>query len=256
MKFSANLGFLWNDLPLPDAIRAAKANGFDAVECHWPYDVPAADTAAALADTGLTMLGLNTRRGNVDEGDNGLAAIPGREKEARAAIDESIDYAVAINTNNIHVMAGFTDHGEQAENCIRENLAYACEQAAKSDKVILIEPLNKYDAPGYHLSTLETALETQRAVAKPNLKIMFDCYHLQIMGDDLIRRLGSCMKNVGHIQIAAVPDRGEPDKGEINYPWLLKEIDNLGWAGFIGAEYKPRTSVEDGLTWLSAYHLK
>lgn len=253
IRFSANLGFLWNTLPLPDAIHAAKRAGFEAVECHWPYATPSSEVKNALNETGLKMLGLNTQRGNVASGDNGVAALVDREQEARAFIDEAIAYANEIDCLNIHVMAGFTDHGEHAENCFRENLTYACEQAAKSDKVILIEPLNKYDAPGYHLSTLETALETQRAVAKHNLKIMFDCYHLQIMGGDLIRRLSSCLKNVGHIQIAAVPDRGEPDNGEINYPWLLKEIDDLGWEGFIGAEYKPRTSVEDGLTWLSAY---
>ena len=180
MKFSANLGFLWNDLTLPDAIRAAKASGFDAVECHWPYDVPAADTAAALADTGLTMLGLNTRRGNADEGDNGLAAIPGREAEARAAIDESIDYAVAINTNNIHVMAGFAS-GNVAAQTFEENLKYATQQASKHGITILIEPLNKYDAPGYFLTTTGQALELIKQINADNLKLMFDCYHVQLM---------------------------------------------------------------------------
>ncbi|MGJ8617909.1 MAG: TIM barrel protein, partial [Sulfitobacter sp.] len=106
MKFSANLGFLWNDRPLPDAIRAARAAGFDAVECHWPYDVPASDVADALHETDLKMLGLNTRRGDVAAGDNGLCAISGREAEARAAIDEAIVYASAIGALNIHVMAG------------------------------------------------------------------------------------------------------------------------------------------------------
>ena len=109
MKFLANLGFLWNDRPLPDAIRAAKAAGFDAVECHWPYDVPASDVADALTETGLKMLGLNTRRGNVVAGDNGLAVITGREGEARAGIDEALNYAQAIDVPNIHVMAGFSN---------------------------------------------------------------------------------------------------------------------------------------------------
>ena len=144
MRFSANLGFLWNDRPLPEAIRAAKAAGFDAVECHWPYDVPAASVKAALDETGLPMLGLNTRRGDVGAGDNGLSAIPGRETEARAAIDEAVAYARALGTPNIHVMAGFAE-GEAARQTFVSNLPYACETAAPHGITILIEPLNRYD---------------------------------------------------------------------------------------------------------------
>ena len=117
MKFSANLGFLWTDRSLPDAIRAAKTAGFDAVECHWPYDIPAEEVKAALIETGLTMLSLNTRRGDVTAGDNGLSAIPGREDEARTAIDEAIAYANAIGTPNVHVMAGFAN-GDQASKVL------------------------------------------------------------------------------------------------------------------------------------------
>ncbi len=113
--------------------------------------------------------------------------------------------------------------------------------------------MNKRDAPGYHLATLEAALDTLDAVSLPNLKIMFDCYHLQIMGGDLFKRLSATMDHIGHIQIAAVPDRGEPDRGEIDFPWLLAEIDHFGWTGFIGAEYRPRGSMDAGLAWLSAY---
>lgn len=253
IRFSANLGFLWNNLSLPDAIRAAKQAGFEAVECHWPYATPPRDVNEALGETGLTMLGLNTQRGNVKGGENGVSALVGREQEARGYIDEALGYANEIQCQNIHVMAGFSNQGVEADTCFRNNLVYACEQAAKIYKTILIEPLNQYDAPGYHLSTLEAALQTIQALAKPNLKIMFDCYHLQIMGGDLIRRLGTCIDHVGHIQIAAVPDRGEPDNGEIDFPWLLNKIDTLGWSGFIGAEYKPRGTMEAGLSWLSAY---
>ena len=150
MKFSANLGFLWSELPLPQAIRAAKAAGFDAVECHWPYDVPKAEVNASLDETGLKMLGLNTRRGNVEAGDNGLAALPDRTDEARAAIDEAIAYACAIDCGAIHVMAGFAQ-GQEAHNCFVSNLHYASEQASPHGITILIEPLNNYDAPGYFL---------------------------------------------------------------------------------------------------------
>lgn len=251
MRFSANLGFLWTELALPDAIRAAKAAGFHAVECHWPYAVPMAEVNAALQETGLKMLGLNTQRGNVAAGDNGVASIPGREAEARAFIDEAIAYARGINCGAVHVMAGFTDRSNAAEASFRANLSYACDVAP--DLTILIEPLNHYDAPGYHLSTLDQALETIAAVDRSNLKAMFDCYHLQIMQGDLLRRVEHHLDQIGHIQFAAVPDRAEPDQGEIDYVWLLPAIAKLGWDTPFGAEYKPRQSTDEGLGWMRAY---
>ena len=251
--FSANLGFLWTELSLPDAITAAGKAGFDAVECHWPYATPADDTKEALLNSELSMLGINTQRGDVAAGDNGVAAIAGRESEARQYIDEAIAYAAAINCANVHVMAGFTDGGEAAEATFQGNLRYACEQANKFEVNILIEPLNHYDAPSYHLSTLDAALATIKAVDAPNIKVMFDCYHLQIMQGDLTRRLKQHLSSIGHIQIAAVPDRSEPDQGEVHYPNLLAALDEMGWDGFVGAEYKPRNGTDAGLSWLSAY---
>ena len=177
IKFSANLGFLWSELSLPDAIRAAKMAGFDAVECHWPYDVPPNDIVLALEETGLKMLGLNTRKGDVDAGENGLSAIPGREVDARLAIDEAISYALAISAKSIHVMAGFTS-SHDAEKVFIRNLQYACDKAIKFNIKILIEPLNKYDAPGYFLTTTKQALKVMDKVNKSNLKLMFDCYHV------------------------------------------------------------------------------
>ncbi|MFT4793047.1 MAG: hydroxypyruvate isomerase [Paracoccaceae bacterium] len=250
-KLSANLGFLWTELSLPDAIRAAKRAGFVAVECHWPYDVPPADIIAALKETGLPMLGLNTSRGDTGAGDNGLSAIPGREAEARAAIDEAVAYAAAIECANIHVMAGFTDRGLAAEDTFRANLAYACAAAAPHGITILIEPLNNRDAPGYHLADMDAAIATINAVGASNLKAMFDCYHIQIMQGDLAKRLAASLPYIGHIQIAAVPDRGEPDTGEVNYAWLLPAIDAMGWGGHIGAEYKPRAGTDAGLGWMA-----
>jgi 2-dehydrotetronate isomerase len=207
MKFSANLGFLWADRPLPDAIRAAKASGFDAVECHWPYDVPAAETKAALEETGLPMLGLNTRRGDLSNGHNGLAALPGREADARATIDEALAYAGAVSASAVHVMAGFSG-GPRARSTFCANLAHACETAADG-VTILIEPLNHYNAPGYFLSTTSQAADIIREVGKPNLRLMFDCYHVQIMEGDVVRRFESLFPLVGHVQIASVPDRGK-----------------------------------------------
>jgi len=250
IKLSANLGFLWTELTLPDAIRAAKQAGFDAVECHWPYAVDTTDTKAALIETGLKMLGLNTQRGKPDQGDNGVAAIPGREAEAHGFIDEACAYAAAIDCGNIHVMAGFTDKGELAESTFRKNLAYASDVAAKNSQTILIEPLNSRDAPGYHLTNVESAIKTIEAVGSNNIKLMFDCYHIQIMQGDLIERLRHCLPYIGHIQIAAVPDRGEPDAGELSYKGIFKALEDMGYAGYIGAEYRPRLSTEAGLSWM------
>ncbi len=250
ITYSANLGFLWTDRSLPDAIHAAKAAGFHAVECHWPYETPADQVVRALSETGLKMLGLNTQRGNTDAGENGVAALSGREADAQNFIDQAIAYAVAIDCNNIHVMAGFTDKGEKARSTFAENLRYACQAAAAHGKTILIEPLNIYDAPGYHISTLEEAQTALQDVGAENLKIMFDCYHMQIMGGDLLRRFRAVRDDVGHIQFASVPDRSEPDTGEVNYAWLLREIRRAGFTGPFGAEYKPATTTDEGLGWL------
>lgn len=249
MKFSANLGFLWNDRPLPDAIRAAKAAGFDAVECHWPYDVPPKAVKEALDETGLPMLGLNTRRGDIGAGDNGLSALPGREVEARAAIDEAIAYATAIGARNIHVMAGFSDSSD-AHQTFADNLTYACAVAAPHGITILIEPLNKYDAPGYFLTTTDQARAIIEAVGAPNLKLMFDCYHVQLMEGDLTHRIEALLPSIGHIQFASVPDRGPPGSGEINYEHVFEITRQLGYDTPLGAEYKSSGHTGDTLGWL------
>ena len=252
-RFSANLGFLWTELSLPEAIHAAGQAGFKAVECHWPFATDSAEVKAALAHAALPMLGLNTRRGDVAGGDNGVAAIPGREAEARNYIDEAIIYAREIDCPNVHVMAGVSDQGAAADTTFAQNLLYACRHAYEYNMNILIEPLNQYDAPGYHLQTIDDALNTMSAVDARNLKLMFDCYHLQIMQGDLTRRLQRHIKDIGHIQIASVPDRTEPDNVELHYPNLLRSLDDMGWTGYVGAEYKPRTTTAEGLNWLKSY---
>ena len=251
MKFSANLGFLWADRPLPDAIRAAKAAGFDAVECHWPYDVPAVETKAAREETGLRMPGLNTRRGNVKIGENGLAAVPGREADARSTIEEAIAYARIISATAIHVMAG-NSSGPRARQAFRDSLAYACD-AAGDAITILIEPLNHYNAPGYFLNSTSQAADIVREVGRPNLRVMFDFYHIQIMEGDVTRRFESLLPFIGHVQIASVPDRGTPDHGELDYLYVLKRIEALGWRRPIGAEYVPEITAAPDMHWLDQY---
>lgn len=252
-KFSANLGLLWRELALPDAIRAASRAGFDAVECHWPYDVPVDAVRAALAETGLAMLGLNTARGRVEAGENGLAALPGREAEARAAIDQAIDYALAIGALNVHVMAGSAG-GAAARQTFISNLSYACEQAAPHGLTILIEPLNRFDWPGYFLRTTDQAADIIRSVDATNLRLMFDCYHVQITEGDLTRRLRALMPIIGHVQIAGVPDRDAPDRGEVNYCYIVDVLDGLGYDTPIGAEYRPSGSTEESLGWMATLH--
>lgn len=251
MRFSANLGFLWADRPLPDAIRAAKAAGFDAVECHWPYDVPPEQVREALQETGLPMLGLNTRRGDVTGGENGLSALPGREAEAREAIDEAVAYARAIGAGAIHVMAGFSE-GSEAHGVFVENLRYAAGIADKEGITILIEPLNRHDAPGYFLQTTDQARQIINEVAAANLKLMFDCYHVGRTEGDVTTRLKDLRTVIGHIQFASVPDRGAPDHGEIAYGYVFESIERLGWERPLGAEYKPVGATEETLGWMSS----
>lgn len=250
MLFSANLGFLWTDKALPDAIHAAKAAGFDAVECHWPYDTPIQDVNSALKATGLNMLGLNTRRGN--EGENGLSALIGREEDAKNAIDESITYASEILVKNIHVMAGNTS-GEAAHKVFVSNLRYACKMAKPNGINILIEPLNKYDAPDYFLKTTDQALKIIEEVGADNIKLMFDCYHVQQMEGDLSHKIKDLLPFIGHIQFASVPDRGAPDHGELNYAHVFSVIKGLGYKIPLGAEYKPVGDTDASLAWLKDY---
>lgn len=249
MKFSANLGFLWNTISLPDAIRAAKAAGFDAVECHWPYETPSQSVVAALEETGFEMLGLNTLRGNPAAGDNGLSALANRIPEARAAIDQALAYAIEIKAQSIHVMAGFAT-GPEAHETFIGNLRYACRLAEAHGITILIEPLNRHDAPGYFLTTTDQAAAIIAEVGNDNLRLMFDCYHVQRMEGDVSHRLQDLQTIIGHIQFASVPTRGAPDQGELNYSHVFDVIDTLGWTAPLGAEYKPVGETNASLDWL------
>jgi len=267
LRFSANLGFLWTELPLPTAIHAAHQAGFDAVECHWPFDTDLRSLNAALAATGLEFLGLNTRRGAA--GENGLAALVGRQADARMAIDEAITYAIGAGARNIHVMAGIAS-GAEAEAAFIENLGYATRNAAKHDKVILIEPLNQRDNPGYFLTSCAQARRIINAVGSPNLKLMFDCYHIAILEgaepgereverhdltEMVIRHLDANQDIIGHIQFAGVPDRGPPDSGCLDYETVFAAIRAIGYDAPLGAEYRPPNGqTEPSLGWLGQMH--
>lgn len=252
VRFSANLGFLWRELELPDAIRAAAAAGFSAVECHWPYDAPRSAIRAALDETGLPMLSLNTRPGDLAVGEFGLCALPGRAAEARAAIDQSIAWASALGVPQIHAMAGCA-RGPEAEAALAATLAYACLEAAPYGIGILIEPINPHDVPGYALASTAEAVAMIERVAAPNLRLIFDCYHVQRAEGDVSARLRALMPLIGHVQVASVPDRGPPDHGELDYGHVFGLLERLGHAAPVGAEYRPDGPTGDSLGWMARF---
>jgi 2-dehydrotetronate isomerase len=254
-RFSANLGFLFTEVPEIERIAAAAAAGFKAVEMHWPYQVPAAEMRSALSRSQVTMLGLNTPVGNAAAGDFGLGALSGREAEFQQALDQAVSYGHAIGATAVHCMSGLVtpDAASAAERTLVTNLTLAADKASQADMTVLIEPINHRDKPGYFLHTIEQAASIIDQVGRRNVKIMFDCYHTQIMQGDLTRRLKDHLDLIGHVQIAAVPSRAEPDEGEIDYRDICRSLDRLGYSGWIGAEYKPRGRTEDGLGWLSTW---
>jgi 2-dehydrotetronate isomerase len=247
MKLSANIGFLFSDRPLIERIQAAAAHGFAAIEMHWPYDVPPEPVRDAIAAHGLAMLGINTPRGG--SADFGLGAVPGREAEFQAGFDLSLDYAQRIGAAAIHCMAGKAQKGDAAWGVFVDNLRIAADKARGTGITLLIEPINHRDAPGYALSRSEEAAAIIERTGRADIKLMFDCYHLQITEGDLTRRLETLLPIIGHVQIAAVPSRAEPDEGEIDYAHILQHLDRLGYDGWVGAEYKPRGLTEAGLGW-------
>jgi 2-dehydrotetronate isomerase len=250
-RFSANLGFLFSDRPEIERIAAAASCGFKAVEMHWPYDVPAPAIREALASHNLTMLGLNMPVGNT-AGDFGLGAVPGREGEFRQALDQALSYGSTIQASAIHCLAGIVHDNDPvaAERAFVANLQIAADKASQAGMTILIEPMNHRDRPGYFLSHVEQAAAVIGKAERHNIKLMFDCYHVQITQGDLITRLKTHLNLIGHVQIAAVPSRAEPDEGEVNYREIFRTLDSLGYQGWIGAEYRPRGRTEDGLGWL------
>ena len=250
-RLAANLGHLFTERPLIERFGAAAAAGFTAVELQFPYDLPPAQVKAELARHGLTQLGVNTPQCP----EFGLASLPGRERDFDAAFARALDYVVAIGGHAIHCMAGVVlpEQRPAAEMVFIKNLSRATAQAADAGITVLIEPINPRDRPNYFLRHVEHAADIIGKVGAPNLRVQFDFYHVQIMGGDLLTRFQKYLPAIGHVQIAAVPSRGEPDEGEVNYPAVFEAIDRSGYSGWIGCEYKPRTRTEDGLGWAKKY---
>lgn len=252
LRFSANLGFLWPELDLIGRMEAAATAGFGAVELHWPYDVPPGDVRAACKRHDLTLLGLNTGVGNASSGEFGLGAISGRETDFQVLIDQAIAYCRESGAQSIHVMAGVLRPEEQMEarSTFLRNLELAATKAAAYELTLLLEPINPRDKPGYFYSRIGEAAELIDELGASNVKLMFDIYHVGVTEGDVLKRLERFMPMIGHIQIAAVPSRAEPDEGEIAYDRILKTVDALDYEGWVGCEYKPRADTSAGLGWI------
>jgi 2-dehydrotetronate isomerase len=250
-RFAANLGHLFTERPLIERLGAAANAGFTAVELQFPYEIAPSAVKAELARHGLTQLGINTPPGP----ESGLAALPGRERDFEAAFRRALDYVVAIGGTAIHCMSGCVPPEQRpaAEMVFIKNLSRAAADAAKAGITLLIEPINPRDRPDYFLHRVEHAADVIAKIGAPNLRMQFDFYHVQIISGDLIKRFEKHLPSIGHLQIAAVPTRGEPDEGEINYPRIFDTIDRSGYTGWIGCEYRPRGRTEDGLGWARPY---
>jgi hydroxypyruvate isomerase len=256
-RLAANLAYLFTERPLLERFGAAAAAGFRAVELQLPYDHAPSAVKSEIDRHGLTVLGINTGPGRSAAGEFGVAAVPGREQEFATLFKQALDYVTAIGGCQIHCLAGKVPPEQRpaAEKTFIANLARAADAAREHNITLLIEPINPRDRPDYFLNRAEQAADIIAKVERPNVRIQFDFYHAQIVGGDLIRRLEKHFPLVGHVQIAAVPSRREPDEGEVNYPAIFAALDRLGYDTWIGCEYRPRGKTEDGLGWARAYGL-
>jgi 2-dehydrotetronate isomerase len=254
-RFAANLAYLFTERPLIERFAAAAASGFRAVELQLPYSHAPSAVKAELDRYGLTVLGINTAPGRSAAGEFGVAAVPGREQEFAVLFKQALDYVTAIGGCQIHCLAGKVPPEQRpaAEKTFVANLARAADAAREKNITLLIEPINPRDRPDYFLTRAEQAADIIAKVGRPNLRIQFDFYHAQIVAGDLITRFEKHLPVVGHVQIAAVPSRHEPDEGEVNYPAIFAALDRLGYDKWIGCEYRPRGKTEDGLGWARAY---
>jgi hydroxypyruvate isomerase len=250
-RFSAHLAFLWQELPFLRRLEAAKRAGFPAVECAVP-EAPANEMRQRCGELGLSFIGINTSPGEQEGGRTGFAALPGLEAAFAKDLGQALDYAGEAGVRHIHVLAGVIDGiaHQEAEATFLRNMEMGIRMAEKAGVMLLLEGLNSRDRPGYFLSRSADAFAIVRRFASPRLKVMFDTYHAQIMEGDIVARLEAGLPDVGHIQISGVPGRSEPDHGELDHRHILAAIDRLGWAGFVGCEYHPRTTTEEGLGWI------
>ncbi|MGE0405744.1 MAG: 2-oxo-tetronate isomerase, partial [Candidatus Korobacteraceae bacterium] len=255
-KFAANLSLMFSEVPFLERFERAARAGFRGVEFLRAYDHPPEAIAEALQASGLKNVLFNMPSGDWNAGERGLSAVLGREEEFRESVATAMRYAKVLGTPCIHVLAGIVPPDGDRARCRQlyiQNLCYAARQLATIGSTLVIEPINPRDMPGYLLSTQAEAHAIREEVGEPNLKVQMDFYHAQIVEGDLATKLRRYLPNVAHIQIAGVPDRHEPDEGEVNYRYLFRLLDELGYQGWVGCEYRPRGVTEDGLRWLQAF---
>ena len=252
-RFSANLGHLFVEYPLIERVGAAAKSGFTAIELQLPYELAPSAVKAEIDRHGLTMLNINSPQG--PGGEPGLAAVAGREQEFATLFGKGLDYVVAIGGTSIHVLSGLVQPNERpaAERVIVSNLVRACDEAAARNIFLMLEPLNQRDRPGYFVSHIEHIADIIAKVGKPNLKIMYDFYHVQVMQGDVLKRMEKYLPLIGHVQFAGPPARTPPQTGELNCPVIFEVIDAMGWIGWVGAEYGPGGPTLDSLSWGKPY---
>jgi hydroxypyruvate isomerase len=248
-KFAANLSMMFTELPFLDRFAAAAKAGFKGVEFLFPYEFPASELASRLKDNGLSLVLFNLPPGDFAKGERGLAALPGREAEFDAAVARALEYAQALACPRLHVMAGLVHQGASRALYVA-NLRKAARRAAAAGIDIIIEPINTRDIPGYFLNRTSEARAVIYEAGEPNLGLQFDIYHRQVMEGDVATAIREYAPLTRHYQLAGPPDRGEPDWGELNYPYLFRLIDETGFDGWIGCEYKPRHGTLEGLKWI------
>lgn len=258
LKIAANLTMLFAERPFPERFRAAAEAGFKGVEFQFPYDHDKADLRRWLDDAGLEQVLINMPAGDWQRGERGTCCLPERKQEFRDGIEKAIDYATALGCPRVHVVAGLVPEGVGNRAAYRatycENLTHAAGRFAEHGITALIEPINgKRDAPGFFLQTTTEARAIIAELGQPNLKLQFDAYHVQIMQGDLVQSFRDSLPDIGHIQIANPPERHEPDDGEINFPYFLRVVDDSGYDGWVGCEYRPRGDTVEGLAWARPY---
>jgi hydroxypyruvate isomerase len=255
-RFAANLSMLFTEVPFPQRFAAAARAGFSAVEFLFPYDYPPQDVARWLRDNSLENVLFNLWPGDWNRGERGLTALPGREAEFQDSVGRALEYADALGTPRLHAMAGILPAGadrSRYRDVYISNLRYAAQALATHGRTLLVEPINPRDIPGFFLNTQAEAHAIRAELGQPHVKVQMDFYHAQIVEGDLTMTFREYVDGIGHVQIAGVPARDEPDNGEVNYRYLLPLLDELGYAGWVGCEYRPRGRTEDGLGWMEVY---
>lgn len=253
-RFAANLTMMFGEWSFLDRFAAARDAGFTSVEYLFPYDHTPDEVGSALNRAGLTQALFNLPPGDWAAGERGMAAFPARAGEVAAAVETALPYAHATGCRTLHLMAGLAERSDPAaQAAYRAAVIRTAERLAGLGITLVLEPINGRDMPGYFLNDFNYAAALIRDLALPNLGLQFDIYHRQILHGDVIMGLRQMMPIIGHVQIAGVPERHEPESGELKDSVIFAELDRLGYAGFVGCEYRPRAGTEEGLSWFAPY---